>query len=89
LEVSMAIRFYRPRDLVGSAKSRKQGERGFLPFSPAVLWRKVANGTFPKPVKLSAGVTAFPAEAVERWIFDHSGGQQIQATTRQRAGRRS
>jgi prophage regulatory protein len=29
-----------------------------IPFSPATLWRKVKAGTFPAPVKLSAGVTA-------------------------------
>ena len=49
----MAARFFRQRDLVGTAKSRKQGERGMLPFSPALLWRKVKAGEFPKPVRLS------------------------------------
>lgn len=41
---------------------------GILPFSAATLWRKVKNHTFPAPVKLSAGVTAWKAEDVRAWI---------------------
>ncbi len=41
---------------------------GVLPFSAATLWRKVKNHTFPAPVKLSAGVTAWKAEEVRAWI---------------------
>jgi prophage regulatory protein len=39
-----------------------------LPFSAATLWRKVKAQTFPAPVKLSAGVTAWKAEEVRAWI---------------------
>ena len=39
-----------------------------IPFSPATLWRKVKAGTFPAPVKLSAGVTAWRVEDVRAWI---------------------
>jgi prophage regulatory protein len=35
-----------------------------LPFSSATLWRKVKAGTFPQPVKLSAGVTAWRSSRV-------------------------
>jgi predicted DNA-binding transcriptional regulator AlpA len=66
-------RFYRARDLCGTIETRKAGERGILPFSPALLWRKVKAGTFPKPVKLSGGVTAWPADQVDRWIAERSG----------------
>ena len=69
-------RFYRARDLVGTAATRRRGERGLLTFSPALLWRLIANGTFPPPVKLSDGVVAFPAEKVERWIVEHGGERQ-------------
>src|SRR5438094_2722403 len=61
-------RFYRASDLVGTVKSRRNGERGILRYSPALLWRKVANGTFTVPVKLSEGVTAFPAANVDEVI---------------------
>ena len=39
-----------------------------IPFSPATLWRKVKAGTFPAPVKLSAGVTAWRVEDVRAWM---------------------
>ena len=39
-----------------------------LPFSAPTLWRKVRNGTFPKPSKLSKGVTAWNVGMVRAWI---------------------
>ncbi|WP_413454054.1 helix-turn-helix transcriptional regulator [Erwinia persicina] len=39
-----------------------------LPFSSATLWRRVASGTFPKPIKISARITAWRAEEVKEWI---------------------
>lgn len=41
-----------------------------VPFSAATLWRKVKNGTFPKPVKLSERVTAWPVEAIRQYLAD-------------------
>jgi len=39
-----------------------------LPFSAATLWRKVAAGTFPKPVKLSQRVTCWRVSEVRAWM---------------------
>lgn len=39
-----------------------------LPFSAPTLWRKVAAGTFPKPTKLSARVTAWQVGQVRAWM---------------------
>lgn len=39
-----------------------------LPFSAATLWRKVKNGTFPKPVKLSDRITAWRVSDVQDWM---------------------
>jgi prophage regulatory protein len=39
-----------------------------LPFSAATLWRKVAAGTFPKPVKLSTRVTAWRVSEVRIFL---------------------
>lgn len=39
-----------------------------VPFSAATLWRKVRAQTFPAPVKLSAGVTAWRVEDVRAWM---------------------
>jgi len=35
--------------------------------APSTIWGWVKNGTFPKPVKLSANCSAWPASDVEAW----------------------
>lgn len=50
--------------------------RAVLPFSDSTLWRMVAKGSFPKPLKLSARVTAWRAEDVRRWI-DEQGSCEL------------
>jgi predicted DNA-binding transcriptional regulator AlpA len=44
-----------------------------LPFSSATLWRMVKAGDFPKPVKLSERITAWPVEAVRAWMVARCG----------------
>jgi prophage regulatory protein len=39
-----------------------------LPFSAPTLWRKVKDQTFPAPVKLSSGVTAWRVGLVRAWM---------------------
>ncbi len=39
-----------------------------LPFSSATLWRKVKAGEFPRPIKLSARVTAWRTEDIREWM---------------------
>ncbi|HEX7687707.1 MAG TPA: AlpA family phage regulatory protein [Burkholderiaceae bacterium] len=39
-----------------------------VPFSSATLWRKCKSGDFPKPIKLSARVTAWKVEDVRQWL---------------------
>lgn len=39
-----------------------------LPFTHTTLWRKVAAGEFPRPVKLSAKVTAWRVAEVKAWM---------------------
>lgn len=41
----------------------------YLGFSASTLWRKVKQGTFPAPVKLSVRVTAWSAESVSAWVM--------------------
>lgn len=57
--------YVRQPDLVGRPS---KGVRGLIPFSPSTLWRKVADGTFPKPVKLSPGCTAWRVEDIREWM---------------------
>jgi prophage regulatory protein len=43
----------------------------FVPVSKSTLWRRVRAKTFPAPVKLSPGVTAWRAEDIRGWIRAH------------------
>jgi predicted DNA-binding transcriptional regulator AlpA len=40
-----------------------------LPFSSATLWRKVKDGSFPAPVKLSERITAWKVEDIRAWMI--------------------
>lgn len=57
--------FIRQAQLLGN---KEKDIAGVIPFSSATLWRKVRNGEFPAPVKLSAGVTAWRVEDIRAWI---------------------
>lgn len=37
-------------------------------FSRATLWRRCSAGTFPKPVRLSANISAWRVEDVRAWV---------------------
>lgn len=39
-----------------------------VPFSHATLWRKVGAGSFPSPVKISAGISAWRVGDVRSWL---------------------
>jgi len=41
---------------------------GLMPFSPATIWRKVKEGSFPKPIKLGERITAWKIEDVNAWL---------------------
>lgn len=41
-----------------------------LPFSSATLWRRIADGSFPPPKKLSARITAWRIEDIKGWLLD-------------------
>ena len=58
--------YIREAGLVPSPK--RPGAPVPLPFSAPTLWRKVREGTFPKPVKLSDRVTAWNVGAVRAWL---------------------
>ena len=47
----------------------------FIPFSQASIWRKVREGRFPKPIKLSERVTAWRVEEVRAWIDAQGAGE--------------
>lgn len=39
-----------------------------IPVSPATLWRMVASGEFPLPIRLSKRIAAWRASDVSQWI---------------------
>lgn len=39
-----------------------------LPFSPATFWRRVKDGSFPKPVKLGERITCWRVGDVRAWL---------------------
>ncbi|RCW65125.1 helix-turn-helix transcriptional regulator [Pseudorhodoferax soli] len=45
----------------------------FVPFSKSTLWRRVDDGSFPAPVKLSSNITAWRAEDIKGWITARGG----------------
>lgn len=53
----------------------RKGQPGFLPVSPATIWRWVREGRFPAPFKLGGGVTCWDAAAVEKFVALRSGGR--------------
>jgi prophage regulatory protein len=62
--------FIRESELVKSPK--RPDYPAPLPFSAPTLWRKVAAGTFPKPVKLSLRVTGWNVGSVRLWLAAQS-----------------
>lgn len=78
----MANTNYSPSDLLRqcafvrlSQLASKPDKPGLIGISAATLWRWVGLGVFPKPVKLSAGVTAWRAEDVRAWMAQQGGAQ--------------
>ena len=39
----------------------------YAPFSASTLWRKIKDGTFPSPIKLSPAVTAWKVKDLVEW----------------------
>ncbi len=50
---------YRLADVVGKKQSDGTRGGGFIPVSPATIWRWVRSGVFPRPIRLSPGVTVW------------------------------
>ena len=60
--------FIRINQLVGApALKRRPAIKGRLPIHRNTLWRWVAQGQFPAPIKLGPGVTAWLLADVEAW----------------------
>lgn len=58
--------------LPDSAYIRQADLVKILPISAATLWRKVKDGSFPAPVKLSGRITAWNVGGVRSWMLSFS-----------------
>ena len=47
-----------------------------LDISASTLWRQIAAGTFPKPLKLGKNITAWRVKDIREWLAKQKGGQQ-------------
>jgi prophage regulatory protein len=57
--------------LPGSALVRANQLVGtVLPFSAATLWRKVREGQFPQPIKVSDAITAWRVRDIRAWLIN-------------------
>lgn len=87
----MQRKYYRMRELASVP-----GRDGMLPVTPATVWRWVAAGSFPQPVRLGPGVTAWPADAVDAWLQRQAGlshaprdvGRAVDASVKARQAKR-
>jgi len=59
------------KNTLGNGYSRIKAVCDKYGLSPATVWRKAnKEGTFPKPIKLSAGVTAWKNSQLDEWERD-------------------
>lgn len=46
---------------------RRQQVQDATGLGKSTLWKKIAEGTFPKPIKVSAGVYVWPEDVIAAW----------------------
>lgn len=56
---------------------RKPAVLARVPLSDTTLWRRVKDGTFPAPVRISTNAVAWREADVDRWINERA---QVGAT---------
>ena len=54
-------------DLECYVRAKQLLREGIVPFSAKTLWRRVKDGSFPAPVKLSPGVYAWKMSDIQNW----------------------
>jgi prophage regulatory protein len=61
--------FIRQSQLVPNANpAKREGQTPLIKMSPSTLWRMVARGEFPAPLKLGANITAWRVGEVRAWL---------------------
>lgn len=59
-------RFLTSRDLCRS----RQNPHSILPWERTTLWRKVREGTFPRPIALSPGTKGWWLSTIRKWTAE-------------------
>lgn len=80
----MQTRYIRPRDLA-STKTKA----GRWPVTTSTLWRWVALGVLPAPVKLGPQVAAWPLEVIEAYEAAQAAAAPAETAQKAEAGRAS
>lgn len=58
-------------NLPDSALIRQRELMPLLPFSHATMWRRVKDGSFPRPVKIGRTISAWQWGGVRHWLASH------------------
>lgn len=56
------------KKVTGQRCLREKDLLKIIPFSKSTLWRKIKDGTFPAPVKISVKVTVWLSEDIDYWF---------------------
>lgn len=59
----------------GFLREKQLRQHGFAPFARSTMWRKVKDGTFPAPIKLSERVTVWRVQDLLDWAAAQGGAQ--------------
>ena len=65
--------------LPGTGFVRLPTVAGVCGLAKSTVWKWAGDGRFPKPVKLSPRVTAWPVDAVRAWLADPTAWQVANA----------
>jgi prophage regulatory protein len=57
----------------GFIRQKELLQLGLIPWSAASLWRKCRSNSFPQPIKISPGITAWRIRDVREWLDDPAG----------------
>jgi prophage regulatory protein len=59
----------------GFLREKQLRQQGFAPFARSTMWRKVKDGSFPAPIKLSERVTVWRVLDLMEWAASQGGAK--------------
>jgi len=63
----------RSTESIGLLRLKTLIQFGYVPFSISTLWRKVKDGSYPRPIKVSEQITAWKVSDLQEWAADQLG----------------